>query len=130
MTNLLKATGAVLEEIQISALQEITYYATALLRVGETVHQIDARPSDAMALALRMNSKIFVAETVMAQAGKVIPEKFESRTPGKGLEELAAKMEAAKQEYEVSLAKFKEEKEQALGQANERLFAYVFGEEG
>jgi RNA polymerase sigma factor (sigma-70 family) len=130
MANLLEATGAVLDEVQISAMQENTYYATALLRVGETVHQIDARPSDAMALALRMKSKVSVAEAVLAQAGKTIPEQFRRKPPGQGLEKLVAKMEGAKQEHEARLAKFKEEREQSLGSADERLFAYVFGEEG
>ena len=112
MANLLRATGAVLEEIQISTLQEMTYYATALLRVGETIHEIDARPSDAMALALRMGSKISVAESILAKAGRIIPEKFQGKPPSKGLEQLAAKMEDANREYEATMEKFKEEAEE------------------
>jgi RNA polymerase sigma factor (sigma-70 family) len=132
MANLLRATGAVLEEVQISTLQEITFYATALLRVGETIHEIDARPSDAMALALRMGSKISVAESILVQAGRIIPEKFQGKPPSKGLEQLAAKMEEANREYMATMAKFKEEAEKKIEQdpneVKERLFAYVFGE--
>lgn len=130
MANLLKATGAVLEEIQISSLQESTYYATALLRVGDTVQPIDARPSDAMAIALRMKSKIFVADEVIAKAGMTIPDKYRDKMPRKGLEELAARMEKAKQEQLAIMAKFKEKAQAAEDPdaPRDRLFVHLFGE--
>jgi RNA polymerase sigma factor (sigma-70 family) len=129
MANLLQATDAVLEEIQISALHEITYYATVVLRVGATTHKIDARPSDAMALALHMKSKIYVADTILERAGQAIPETRKHKPLGKGLEKLATKLAEAKREQEAMLAKLKEEKEQESNEARERLFALVFGEE-
>jgi RNA polymerase sigma factor (sigma-70 family) len=128
MASLLNATGAVLEEVQISKLSDITYYATARLRVGETVHSIDARPSDAIALALRLKSKITVAEEVLAQAGRTIPEKFQHKMPSKGLDQLAAHIEAAHQEQMAMLTKFKSEREEETRQATEKLFDYIFGE--
>jgi RNA polymerase sigma factor (sigma-70 family) len=128
MANLLQATGAVLEEIQISSLQEITFYATAFLRVGETIQQIDARPSDAIALALRMKSKISVAENVLTQSGEVIPERFRGHAAGKGLEYQVAKMDEVKQKGEIMLAKFKERTEEEVKQARANLIARVFGE--
>ena len=132
IANLLNAAGAVLEAIQISSLEDFTYYATAVLRLGETTCEIDARPSDSMALALRMGSKIFVAEAILTKAGRAIPEKFNGKPPRKGLEELAVKMEESKREYEEHFAKFREEKEKEkedrINQANERLLAHVFGE--
>jgi RNA polymerase sigma factor (sigma-70 family) len=129
MANILGATGAVLEEVQISDLQGNTYYATVKLRVGDTVQSIDARPSDAMALALRMKSKIYVAEEILEKAGREIPEKFKDKPLRKGLWELAAKMEESRRENEAKVAELKEVKEQEVEQAKERLFAYVFGEE-
>jgi bifunctional DNase/RNase len=133
MTNLLKASGAVLEEVQISGLQEFTYIATAMLRVGETVHQIDARPSDAMALALRWKCKISVAEDLMAKASKSVPEKFRDKLPLKGLEQLTAKMEDTRREQEEMLAKARAAAEQKKSEAEEdspteRIFVHIFGE--
>jgi uncharacterized protein len=128
MANLLKSAGAVLEEVQISALVENTFYATALLRVRETVHQIDARPSDAIALALRMKSKITVAESILTKASTPIPDKFKHKPLHRGLEELAAKIEEKKRENEALIAKLKEEKQVDADQARERLLVYVFGE--
>jgi hypothetical protein len=132
MASLLKASTATLEEVHISSLQSNTYYATAKLRVGESIHEIDARPSDAIALALRMKSRIYVAEDILAQAGSVIPDQHKGQQPRKGLTELAAKLETMKREYEETMAKFKQMREQEeakkIDSAKERLFARVFGE--
>jgi RNA polymerase sigma factor (sigma-70 family) len=130
LVNILTATGAVLEEVQISDLQSNTYYATVKLRVGDTVQSIDARPSDAMALALRLKRKIYIAEEILEKAGREIPEKYKGKPLRKGLEQLVAKMEESKRENEAKIANLKEIKEQEAEQARERLFAYVFGEEG
>ena len=69
VANMLAAFDAQLVEARVEALRENTYFAVMKLRVGETVREIDARPSDAIALALRTNSPIYVAEEVMATAG-------------------------------------------------------------
>ncbi len=53
------------EKIVISGLQEGTYYATIFLRKEEgEVIELDARPSDSIALALRMDSPIFINDDV------------------------------------------------------------------
>jgi hypothetical protein len=69
MATLLQATGSKLEEVRIEALRENTYYAVIRLRIGKKLREIDARPSDALALALRTGSPIFIAEEVLAEAG-------------------------------------------------------------
>jgi RNA polymerase sigma factor (sigma-70 family) len=70
MANMLAALDAQLVEVRLEALQENTYFAVMKLRVGETVREIDARPSDAIALALRTKSPIYVTEEVLAVAGQ------------------------------------------------------------
>jgi bifunctional DNase/RNase len=62
-----------LEEVHIEALKEETFYAIAKLRSGDTVQEVDTRPSDALALAVRTNSPIYVTEEVMDRAGLSIP---------------------------------------------------------
>ncbi len=129
MASLVKASGASLEEVRISGLHASTYYATAMLRVGGTVHEIDARPSDAMALALRVQCKLFVDEEIMAVASRAIPEKYQGNLPRKGLDQMVAQMEKAKREYEEEMAKFMARRAQEkAGNVTDRLFAYVFGE--
>src|SRR5207237_9066485 len=52
MASLLSAAGVNLESVQIASLREETFYATVKLRNGQNVAEVDARPSDAVALAL------------------------------------------------------------------------------
>ena len=64
--NLIKALGGSLEKIIISDLKENAYYATLILKQGERSLEIDSRPSDAIALAVRTGAPIFVEEKVLA----------------------------------------------------------------
>jgi hypothetical protein len=57
-----------LERIIIHSLQDNTFYAILSVRQGETKKEIDARPSDAIAIALRTGSPIWVMEEVVADA--------------------------------------------------------------
>lgn len=66
---LLEAAGAKLEAVQIESLKEDTFYAVALVRAGETVREVDARPSDAIALALQTGASIYASEEVMQKGG-------------------------------------------------------------
>ncbi|MBW4656078.1 MAG: bifunctional nuclease family protein [Kaiparowitsia implicata GSE-PSE-MK54-09C] len=68
MVNILDEIGATLERIVIHSLQDSTFYAVLSVRQGEILKEIDARPSDAIALALRTRSSIWVVEEVIADA--------------------------------------------------------------
>jgi len=68
ITNILEAWGMSLERIVINAIQDGTFYALLTVRQGEVKKEIDARPSDAIAIALRTNSPIWVMEEVVADA--------------------------------------------------------------
>lgn len=68
MVNFLETWNVTLERIVIHSLQDNTFYAVLILRQGEVKKEIDARPSDAIALALRTNSPIWVMEEVVADA--------------------------------------------------------------
>ncbi|MFB8789517.1 MAG: bifunctional nuclease family protein [Potamolinea sp.] len=68
MVNLIEGWQMKLERIVIHALQDNTFYALLCIRQGEVKKEIDARPSDAIAIALRTNSPIWVMEEVVADA--------------------------------------------------------------
>lgn len=68
ITNILETWGMTLERIVINAIQDSTFYALLTVSQGEVKKEIDARPSDAIALALRTNSPIWVMEEVVADA--------------------------------------------------------------
>jgi RNA polymerase sigma factor (sigma-70 family) len=72
--NLLNATGAVVEEVRVESLRDDTFYAVVKLRVGKKVREVDARPSDAIALAVLSGSPIYAAEEVMERAAIAMDE--------------------------------------------------------
>jgi bifunctional DNase/RNase len=60
--------GAV-ERVVVTRISEGVYYALLVIRSGERVLEIDARPSDAIAIALRYEAPLFVRELVFGGAG-------------------------------------------------------------
>jgi hypothetical protein len=66
--NIFEAWGMSLNRIIIHSLQDNTFYAVLCLEQGENKKEIDCRPSDAIAIALRTGSPIWVMEEVVADA--------------------------------------------------------------
>jgi len=66
--NVMESLDAVLEKVVIHSLQDNTFYAVLILKQGDTKKEIDARPSDAISIALRTDSPIWVMEEVVADA--------------------------------------------------------------
>jgi uncharacterized protein len=61
-----------LERVVIHSLQDNTFYAILQMRQGDTHKEIDARPSDAIAVAIRTKSPIWVMEEVVADASSPV----------------------------------------------------------
>ncbi len=78
MRHFLEDLGAEVRRVVIHALDESTdiFYATILYAVNGTIRDIDARPSDAVALALRCDAPIWVEGSVMDKAG-VDPDRIQ-----------------------------------------------------
>ena len=68
MKTILDATGTRLRSVEIADIRESTYFALLHLEGNGEGVRIDARPSDAIALALRCGARILVSETVLAQS--------------------------------------------------------------
>lgn len=68
MVNMLEVWNMTLEKVIIHSLEKDTFFAALILRQGENRKEIDARPSDAIAIALRTNAPIWVMEEVIADA--------------------------------------------------------------
>jgi bifunctional DNase/RNase len=66
--NLIRHLNAQLERVVITELKDDTFFAVLWLRQGDEPITVDARPSDAVALALRADCPIFVSEQVMQSA--------------------------------------------------------------
>jgi hypothetical protein len=63
--------GARIVDVLISALEDNIFFAVIRLRVGESEHLIDCRPSDAIALAVRSGCPIFADSTVLERAQSI-----------------------------------------------------------
>ena len=67
MKNIIEALSATVDSIYVHSLTDRTFFALINLTVGQETLQIDARPSDSIALALRSNAPIFVEEEIIAK---------------------------------------------------------------
>ena len=67
--NAIKNLGGVIDHIVVSSMENDTYYATIVVHQGDKTVEIDARPSDALALAVRAGVQIFAAPEVMDKCG-------------------------------------------------------------
>ncbi len=65
--------GGKISHIVVTELKNDTFYANIVMDVNGESIEIDARPSDAIALAVRVDAPLFVAEEVMTEAS-IIPE--------------------------------------------------------
>lgn len=94
--------GATINEIIINELRENTFYAKIKLEIATMTNEIDSRPSDAIALAVRTGAPLYVAEEVMKIAAFVptsedsddefnesgkLPSETETKSPKKNLSE-------------------------------------------
>jgi uncharacterized protein len=78
LKNILGEVGCSVESIEITELKENTYYAMVHLKLSGRDLLIDSRPSDAIALALRTKSPIYVAKAVL-EASSVLQQNEEGK---------------------------------------------------
>ncbi len=98
LKTVIEALGATLVEVVINDLQDGTFYAQLIL--DSTGVEIDSRPSDAIALAVRFNVPIFVTQEVFDEAG-FLPENAES--------EAETEEEAEFESEDISISEVKDE---------------------
>ena len=69
LNNVIQKLGARLEKVIVEKLENGIFYAKIVIRTPENkIIEVDARPSDSIALALRAKAAIFVRDTVLEQA--------------------------------------------------------------
>jgi len=73
MRALLESQHAKLEQIVIHDIKDSTFFAKLIVRTNGEVQEIDARPSDGIALALRMQAPIFVTDKIALEES--VPDK-------------------------------------------------------
>jgi uncharacterized protein len=90
LCSIIDALGATISSIVVSDLKNDTFYAKILLSVDGEQMEVDSRPSDALALAVRAEVPIFAEETVLDKAGILLDRETgkpvgapDGTTPGK-----------------------------------------------
>ncbi len=80
LANIIKNLHAVVNEIVITELRDNTFYAKIVFEVSGLSNEVDSRPSDAIALAVRLGVPIYVSEKVMDIAS-FVPSSDEPKEP-------------------------------------------------
>ena len=78
--SLILGLGAQLRRVPITRVEKSTYFAELQIQRDETLVHIDARPSDSIAIALRLSAPIFVADDLLVEPED--DEEEEDETPG------------------------------------------------
>jgi bifunctional DNase/RNase len=118
LRNLLDALGAEVTDIVIDDLREGTFFAKVRYVYDDEEAQLDARPSDAVALAVRTDAPIYVAAAVLEEAGipadddemdepEAAPERTATRAPASGgsrLERMEGQLQKAIEEEDYEMA--------------------------
>lgn len=104
--SLIRGLGGALQRVIITRVQDNTYYAELVIQRGSDVFSIDARPSDSIAIALRLQARLFTNDDLLsataiqiesAEEGEPQPEPEESN-PQMTAEELQAYLRKLKPE--------------------------------
>ena len=86
----LDAVGARIDRIIIASLAEETFHAKLVLTREDGEFEVDARPSDALALAVRTNARIYAAEGVLEQAAlgadSILGDDADTESEGEAIE--------------------------------------------
>jgi hypothetical protein len=84
LCSVLTGLGGALQKVIITRVEASTYYAEMIVRRNGEVFSLDARPSDSIAVALRVAARIFAQESLLEEATIEIAE--DESTPEVGLE--------------------------------------------
>lgn len=85
------------EEIVISDLKEGVFFAKIVCTDGLKKHEVDARPSDAIAIGLRFDAPIFTYENILAEAGIVLTDEEEEEEKVEPAKESKVRVKKEKQ---------------------------------
>jgi bifunctional DNase/RNase len=90
LKNIIEEMGGTVSHILINELRDQVFYARLFVDMDGNMMEIDCRPSDAIAVAVRSKVPVFIDESVMDEAG-ILPEPdIEEETEGEGAEKLDA----------------------------------------
>ena len=72
LVSVLGGLGGTLQRVLITRVEDSTYFAEMIIDRGGDLISVDARPSDSIAIALRMEARIFADDSLLELAGQVV----------------------------------------------------------
>ena len=81
LQSVISTLGASVDYVVVTGLKEDTFYANLALSIDGDKLDIDSRPSDALALAVRVGAPIYADETVLEKAGIMLDEESGKAVP-------------------------------------------------
>jgi hypothetical protein len=85
LKNVIEAMDVTLQEVFIHELRDGTFFAKITIETLTDLKEIDSRPSDAIALAIRFGVPVYVADSIMEEAGITLDTESTSETPASDL---------------------------------------------
>jgi bifunctional DNase/RNase len=107
--SLIVGMGAQLLRVQITRVEKSTYFAELQIQRGETLVHIDARPSDSIAVALRLSAPIFAAESLLVEPAEATDGEEDEEEEGEssGPDFSTPEVEPAQDDAELSAEQLK-----------------------
>jgi len=120
--SVMEKVNVTVERVEITDLKDGTFYARILLKQGMKKLSIDSRPSDALGIAARLRCPLFIAETVVDEAGVAInlitEEEPEMQLEGEGEAEAEGEGESEPEEMSDEKAILEEQLQKAIEEEN------------
>jgi len=107
LKSVLNHMNARLLRVEVLSLKDDVFYGNLILETNDQTIEIDSRPSDALAIAVRMHAKIMVSEDVMMSAG-IVPELDINEQDSDQPESASAKSQPGEEESEERLSVFED----------------------
>lgn len=104
LCSVMKGLGGNLQKVIITRVESSTYYAEMIVRRNGEVFSLDARPSDSIAVALRVSARIFAQDELLEEAAIEVPDEASS-TPSEGKGPMAKHEPMKPEELEEHLRK-------------------------
>ena len=95
MASLVTGTGAHVDAVEVTEFRDGTFFAELAISGPTGDIRLDSRPSDAIALALRVDADLFVAESILDEAGFALPEMPDEEQIAAELEEFRSRLDEA-----------------------------------
>jgi hypothetical protein len=84
LVSVLRGLGGKVQKVIITRVEKSTYYAELIVQRNGQVFSVDARPSDSIAVALRVDARIFADDTLLERASVEITEEEAAPSAGTG----------------------------------------------